>query len=380
MRLGIYTDYAYHRVGERVYAERAFALFIAALAPRFEKTVVAGRLSPAESKARYDLGAVDFVALPFYETLARPWSAMAAMGSSLGRLWRAIGEVDAFLLIGPHLLALPIALMALLRRRRLVLCVRQEYVEYVRNRHPQRRAWHLVARILEGTFRILARVCPVVVVGPRLAEVYGHSRRLLEISISLVDQGDIVPPDRALERPSEDVWRVLSVGRIDREKDPLLLAEILARADERWHLVVCGEGDLEAALVEHLRELGLEHRAELAGYLPHDELRERYRSSRALLHVSRTEGVPQVLFEAFAAGLPVVASDVGGIRGSAGEGALLFRAGDVETAAELLDWAGSDEPTRRRLIEAGNAVVRSHTLRAETERVAAFVGAQSADS
>jgi glycosyltransferase involved in cell wall biosynthesis len=49
-------------------------------------------------------------------------------------------------------------------------------------------------------------------------------------------------------------------------------------------------------------------------------MRAAYRSSHFLLHTSWTEGLPKVLIEAFAAVLPVVATDVGGIREAVGGG------------------------------------------------------------
>jgi glycosyltransferase involved in cell wall biosynthesis len=381
VRLAVYTDYAYHRVGGEVHAERAFALFLAALAKRLERMVVIGRLSPDSSKARYSLGDVDFVPLPFYRSLAEPLQALPAMARSLRQLWRGLDDVDAVWVLGPHLLALPLAFMAALRRRSVILGARQEYVEYVRNRHPRRRGLHFVARILDGSFRALARACPAIVVGPRLAEIYRKSPRLLEIRVSLIEPDQIVPVSSALERHYEDgPLQMLSVGRLDTEKDPLLLADVLAKADSRWRLVVCGEGSLEAALRERLSELGVAERAELRGYVPQDAgLGDLYRSSHALIHISRTEGVPQVLFEAFAAGVPVVATDVGGIGGAAGDAALLFAAGDAGDAAVLLDSLVRDEALRRRLVERGNALVRAHTLDAETRRVGEFLLAQEED-
>src|SRR5207248_2132734 len=83
------------------------------------------------------------------------------------------------------------------------------------------------------------------------------------------------------------------------------LADVLARlrvADPRWRLVVCGEGPLEGALRARLDALGVAEAADLRGYLPLDQgLRDAYRNAHAFLHVSLTEGLPQVLFEAFAA-------------------------------------------------------------------------------
>ena len=105
-------------------------------------------------------------------------------------------------------------------------------------------------------------------------------------------------------------------------------------------------------------------------------LAELYRSSHALLHVSWTEGLPQVLFEAFAAGLPVVATEVGGVPAAVGDAALLVPPGDAEAPARALDRIATDPALRERLTEAGLARVREHTLEAEARRVAEFLAGQ----
>jgi glycosyltransferase involved in cell wall biosynthesis len=199
--------------------------------------------------------------------------------------------------------------------------------------------------------------------------------------VSLVSERDLVEPDEALKRRTYDgdTLVALSVGRIEREKNPLLLADALAQLralDPRWRLVVCGEGPMEGDLRARLRELGVEEHADLRGYVPIDgELPELYRSSHALLHISWTEGVPQVLFEAFAAGLPVVATAVGGVADAAGDAALLVPPGEADPPAEALARVGSDADLRRRLVEAGAARVREHTTEAECRRVADFLSA-----
>jgi glycosyltransferase involved in cell wall biosynthesis len=267
--------------------------------------------------------------------------------------------------------------MAWARRKKVILGVRQDTPVYVRSRHPGRRSLHRVADAMEAAFRLLGRFSSVIAVGPAVAHKYRHSRRLLEISVSLVDASAIVDPaERQVSYEGEELT-ALSVGRLDVEKNPLLLADALAallERDARWRLVVCGEGALEGALRERLAELDIADRAELRGYVPHaGGLDEAYRGSHVLLHVSWTEGLPQILYEAFAAALPVVATDVGGIRAAVGGAVSLIAAGDAPAAADAVARLGSDATLRAERIAAGNALVRASTIEAEVEGVAAFI-------
>jgi glycosyltransferase involved in cell wall biosynthesis len=377
VRLAVYTDYTYRRDGDgAVYAERAFARFVEALAPHAERMTIVGRLEPSPGAGRYRLGdEVAFVALPFYETVTRPLAAARAMAGALRRFRRVLDEVDVVWLLGPNPLALAFALMARARGRGVVLGVRQDTAAYLRSRHPRRRWIWAVGGVLEGAWRLLARRLAVVAVGPGLAEDYRRARRVLPVAVSLVRARD-VDGDR-VARDYGGELTVLSVGRLETEKNPLLLADVLARLHARaprWRLVVCGEGPLLEPLRARLEELGVGDRAELRGYLPLDDgLFDAYRTSHLLLHVSWTEGLPQILFEAFAAGLPVVATDVGGIRAAVGEAVDLVPPGDAEAAAAALERLLADEGRRGQLAAAGLATARACTLEAEAERLAGFV-------
>jgi glycosyltransferase involved in cell wall biosynthesis len=377
VRLAVYTDYLYHRVDGQVHAERAFALFLAALATRVERLVLVGRLHPGGGSARYPLGDVDLVPLPYYESLARPREAMGGLLGSLRAFWGALDDVDAVWLLGPHPLVFAYAAMALARRRRVVLGVRQEFVELMRTRHPGRRALQLAGSLMELGFRLMSRALPVVVVGPRLADSYRHSRSLLEIVVSVVPAAEVVAGPDAPGRDYSGEITVLSVGRLDAEKNPLAMADVLRLLQDGsgdWRLIVCGEGPLEQPLRERLAELGLAGRSELRGYVSNDDgLRELYLSSDLLLHVSWTEGVPQVLYEAFAAALPVVATDVGGVAASTGDAAVLVPPGEPTAAAEALRRVAGDPGLRRALAERGLELARASSLESETERVAAFL-------
>jgi glycosyltransferase involved in cell wall biosynthesis len=375
LRVAVYADNWYRPQPDGVYADRSLVLFIAGVARAAEHTVLLGQLDPELPRAHYRVpGELHFVGLPSYPSMLSLRAPLAMLGS-LRRFWRVLDEVDVAWLLGPHPLCLAFSALAALRGRRVALGVRQDFPAYVRSRHPGRRAVHLAGDLLERAYRLLARRCPTVVVGPDLERNYSGARRLLTISVSLVRDSDIGDAEESSRRSWDGERTVLSVGRLETEKNPLMLAEILERLDgDEWRLLICGEGPLEGKLQERLRELGVAERAELLGYLPiHGGLLDRYRAANAFLHVSWTEGMPQVLLEAFASGTPVVATAVGGVPEVAGDAALLVPPGDPDAAARALEQLASDPELRARLVRAGIERVRGRTLEAQSALVARFL-------
>ena len=201
MRLAVYTDYVYRRAGGAVYAERAFALFLAGLADHVERLVIVGRLDPRSGESHYRLpDSVEFVPLPHYGSLVDARRSVPAMVRSLGRFWRVLRDVDTAWLLGPYALSILFAGMTAVRGRRVTLGVRQDLPRYVRSRHPGRRWVYVAALALEGAYRALARRWPVVVVGPDLARRYGRARRVLPITVSLVAREQIASAEDAAAR------------------------------------------------------------------------------------------------------------------------------------------------------------------------------------
>lgn len=378
MRLAVYTDYVYRRVDGVVYAERAFALFLAALSTHVERLRLIGRLAPGGGQTRYALpGELELAGLPHYESLANPVEALRSLLGSIRRMWHALDDVDVVWILGPYPHAVLLAAVARFRGTPVVIGVRQDWPSYVRKRRPGRRWMHLSADVLEWIWRTLARRFPVVAVGSELSANYAHAPAVLDLVVSMVPAAALGQPVRP--RDYGAALEILSVGRLDEEKNPLLLADVLALLhgqDPRWRLRVCGEGDLSRRLEERLDALGVRGQADLLGYVPMGEqLFELYRSSHVLLHVSWTEGFPQVLAEAFACGLPVVATDVGGVRAGVGQAALLVGPGDPRAAADAVSRIAQDGELRDRLTEAGRQRAAELTLEAQTARLAAFLAA-----
>ena len=356
-------------------------MFLAAVAEHLGGMVLLGRLRRERGPGHYRLPeTIEFVPLVHYVSLARPRAVAPAFARSLGRFWRALDDVEGAWVLGPHLLGLAFVLLAALRRRRVVLGVRQDLPRYVRMRHPGRPGLQAAALVLEGAWRLLARRFPVVTVGPDLARRYTASREGLSVSVSLVREEDLTSEHSVDGRSYDGELRVLSVGRLEAEKAPLLLPEVLAilRArDPRWRLVVCGEGPLRDALVDRIVALSLEEHVELRGYVPIDRgLLDLYRRSHFVLHISLTEGLPQVLTEAFATRTPVVATAVGGVADFAQRCALLVPPADPHAAAAALERLAADPALRERLIDAAAKQVAGKTIEAESAAVAAFLRTQ----
>ena len=128
-----------------------------------------------------------------------------------------------------------------------------------------------------------------------------------------VDTRKWVPGRRSLD---DSPFRVVTVGRLHGPKGHDVLIRAIARLRDSGRdilLTVVGSGSERAALESLVRDLGVERAVEFAGSLSEDEVIARLRRAHAFVLASRLETRPVVLMEALALGIPVIATDVGGI-------------------------------------------------------------------
>jgi glycosyltransferase involved in cell wall biosynthesis len=386
VRLGVYQDGPFRLVGTRVApdpADAPFFRFVSEVAESFDSFVVFARVIGTDASGEQSClpPRTEVVQLPDYGSLRRLHAVAGAAVRTGSSFWRGLSGVDVVWVFGPHPFELMIVLVAKLRRRRVVLGVRQDTPEYFRARLPSPRWKPVLAavRAMDGMHRLLARRIPATVVGTANAERYASRKgRILAMMPSLVREADVVsqPP----ERDWAGVLDLLTVGRIDAEKNPLLLVAALAEAERarpgRFHLRWAGVGPLADDVRRRADELGIGDRVELLGYVPFGpELLAEYRRAHVFLHVSLTEGVPHVLVEALSSGTPIVATDVGGVRAALDDGAagLLVPPGDAAALTTALFQLVDDDRLRSRLVEHGLGLARERTLESEAARVAAFL-------
>ena len=142
----------------------------------------------------------------------------------------------------------------------------------------------------------------------------------------------------------------------------------------RYRLTVVGTGPLQGEIARQAASRA--GRVRLLGYVPFGpELLDLYRKAHVFVHVSLTEGVPQVLIEALAAGTPIVATDVGGVSAilDRGEAGVLVAPRDRDALYQALCRVSDDQQLRDRLVARGLQLARDLVLEAEADRVAAFL-------
>lgn len=184
-------------------------------------------------------------------------------------------------------------------------------------------------------------------------------------------------------------FTVVAAGMLVSVKGyPLLLEAIAAlRAQGRAiRLRLAGDGVDRLALEAQARQLGLPPEAvEFLGWVNADRLPEVYREAGAMALSSFAEGIPVVLMEAMAMGVPCVATYIGGIAEliENGVSGLLVPAGDVVALAAALGRLMDSPALRASIAAAGRETVSArYSLDANTKELASVLrkSFQSADS
>ena len=156
--------------------------------------------------------------------------------------------------------------------------------------------------------------------------------------------------------------RLLYVGRLAATKGLPILFEALSSlksSQEDLSLTIVGDGPDRNTLEEMAARLGVEQLIRFVGYQSQDEVRERLRQTDVFVLPSFAEGVPVVLMEAMAAGVPVVGTRVAGTNELVEEGVsgFLVPPGDAISLAARIAQLLDDVELRSRLGAAAQAKV-----------------------
>jgi glycosyltransferase involved in cell wall biosynthesis len=174
-------------------------------------------------------------------------------------------------------------------------------------------------------------------------------------------------------------FAVVTVARLTQGKGHGVLLDAVRQLRDRGvavQLALIGDGPKRSELEQLARELGIESAINFVGAVGREDVHEHYRTADAFCLPSFAEGVPIVLMEAMATELPVVASDVMGVRELVENerNGLLVRPGRSDLLADALERLSIDADWRHRLGAAGRETVqqRFDIRRSAAEIHAAF--------
>ena len=310
------------------------------------------------------LSAVAEVDIPFYHGLEIGVPSLPAIVESL-----AEGRYDLVHVVAPGPAGIEAALLARVLELPLLGSYHTELAAYAGLRSGQQQLEALAAIAL-GKFY---GQCDVVLSPSPASDERLRSLGIEAERIGRWDRGvDMARFDPQLRidglLPGE--INLLYAGRLTREKGVDLLADAFLAArwrDPRLHLVLAGGGPEEERLRDRLGDS-----ATFLGWLSGRDLARAYASADMFIFASRTDTFGQVVLEAQASGLPVIAVDEGGPRSliEPGETGLLVEPtpGALADAVQTL----LDSPLlRERMLRAALTAARGRTWEAALERLAA---------
>lgn len=128
---------------------------------------------------------------------------------------------------------------------------------------------------------------------------------------------------------------ILSVGELNKNKNHKIVMDAINICKHEICYVICGEGELYNEYQEYIKEHGMNQKVFLVGFR-HD-VKDFYKMADIFVFPSLREGIPGAIMEAIASGIPVIASDIRGVRDIIQDSWYRFSPKNTKQLAQLID-------------------------------------------
>ena len=355
-------------------AEGSFARYVDSLAPYFDAIDICAPAfqTPPAGGTRVRASNVHLTPLPYFPGPRQFYPMLPVV---YGRLRRWVDACDAVHLRVPTPAAIFAFRLARSRQLPIFLLVVGDYralQPHLPYRGVKKALFSAYVAFEERALSYMTRNALTFVNGAALRKKHEHAgARVFETKTTTLQESDI--GGRSDSCQSESV-RLLTVSRIDPRKGlrelPGAVAALVAGGIDATLDIVgspigsIGEEEGRTIMADAERR-NVSDRVTLRGAVPLDELMTLYREYDLFVLPTRPgEGIPRVLLEAMANGLPIVTSDVSGIGSLVvnGQNGILLDEASAQSIANAVRLIVETPAVRQRLIRQGYETARAHTL------------------
>ena len=149
---------------------------------------------------------------------------------------------------------------------------------------------------------------------------------------------------------------ILFAGKLIPVKDPEMLIDsfsIFVKKHDDYKLIIAGDGELRSRMESKIKELKLESKVHLKGFVGRREIMDLFSKASVLAITSLSEGFPTVIYESFSSGTPIVSFDAGGVKEAVtdDENGYIVKERSADSFAYYLDRAVSKDWDREKIRE-----------------------------
>ena len=369
-------------------AEGSFARYVDSLAPYFDRVILSVPVfdTPPASGSRVHAKNVSLAPLPYFPGPRQFYPQLRKVQPRL-RAW--IDQCDVIHLRIPTPAAIFAFRMARARRKPVFLLVVGDYaalLPHLGYSGIKKMLFAAYVAFEEWAVRFMTERALTFANGRALRDKHqAHGATVHETRTTTLSLSDISTRSDTCAQPRV---RILTVSRLDPRKGLRILpAMIAALAGHGLDVAIdivgppigaIGESERDAISAEAVR-LGVADRVTLHGAVALDRLMPMYRDFDLFVLPTRPgEGIPRVLMEAMAAGLPVVTTDVSGIGSliTDRENGLLVPDASLDALVAAVRSLITTPALRQQLIQGGYATARAHTLERQAAALMQTVSAE----